>query len=236
LKQTEDGAKKTIRRQKTRPHLVGRPRQKGNPGTVNPRDQILKVASTLFSFKGYAGTTMAEIADEVGIRGPSLYYHFSDKADVLKALADVGLDDTLRESQSLRKDTSHSVPGRLYHLVHELVFRLRSSPYELNCLFDPAFHTKQFSDVNKRLRIWLKDVETIVHEGIDSGDFVAEDAKIAASTIRGLVESAIREIGVYKLFGPQQLADYVANFALRALLCDPARLKKIQLEMDRKPG
>ena len=159
--------------------------------------------------KGYAGTTMAEIADVIGIRGPSLYYHFSDKADVLRALASVGLDETLRDSETLLRDVSHSVPSRLYRLVHELVLRLRSSPYELNCLFDPAFHTKQFSDVNKRLRFWLKDVEGIVHEGISSGDFVADNAKIAAYTIRGLVESAIREIGDYKIFSPQQLVMYI---------------------------
>ena len=44
-----------------------------------PGEEILKVAARLFSLKGYAGTTMADIADSVGIRSPSLYYHFSDK-------------------------------------------------------------------------------------------------------------------------------------------------------------
>ena len=231
LNQTENVTAKQMRGRKPKPQPVGRPRQKGSSGSANPRDEILKVASRLFSMKGYAGTTMAEIADVVGIRGPSLYYHFSDKADVLRALASVGLDD----SQSLLKDTSHSVPSRLYRLVHELVLRLRSSPYELNCVFDPAFHTRQFGDVNKRLRFWLRDVEAIVDEGIRSGDFVADNAKIAAYTIRGLVESAIREIGGYKIFDPDQLADYVADFALRALLCKQHRLDEIRSEFNREP-
>lgn len=230
----DDNAQESVPGQKAnrkvRLHPVGRPRQKGNSATTNPRDEILKAAASLFSLKGYAGTTMAEIADVVGIRGPSLYYHFSDKADVLKALAGVGLDDTLRDSRKLRGDISHTVPSRFYLLVHDVVFRLRSSPYELNCLFDPAFHASEFSDVNKRLRTWLKDVEAIIHEGIVKGDFVAEDARIATYTVRGLVESAIRELGGYKPFSPQQVADYAANFALRALLRDQSRLDAIRAE------
>ena len=171
---------------------------------------------------------MAEIADAVGIRGPSLYYHFSDKADVLRALAGIGLDDTLRDSQKLRTDTTYSVPHRLYLLVHDLVFRLRSSPYELNCLFDPAFRDKEFNDVNLRLRAWLTDVEAIVREGIDNGDFVPGDSKIATRTIRGLVESAIREFGGNKPDSPKQSADYAANFVLRALLQDQSKLQEIR--------
>jgi AcrR family transcriptional regulator len=236
-----DGSKgTTTRRGRTaQPRQVGRPRQKGKAGAAaNPRDEILKAAASLFSLKGYAGTTMAEIADAVGIRGPSLYYHFSDKADVLKALAGVGLSlaseglqDPRRSTAPQRPDKPHSVASRLYQLVHEVVFQLRSSPYELNCLFDPAFHTKEFSDVNKRLRTWMKDVEAIIRSGIADGDFVADDARIATYTVRGLVESAIRELGGYKSFTAAQISDYVANFTLRALLRDQSRLGTIRAEL-----
>ncbi len=209
---------------------AGRPRAKDNPTGVSPREGILKVASELFALKGYEGTTMAEVADAVGIRGPSLYYHFKDKADMLRALAEVGLGDALRDSETLRRDHGHSAPARLYHLMHELVVRLKTSPYEMSVLFDPAFRTKQFKDVNQRVARWMADLESIVEEGIENQDFLLQDAPTAAYTLRGIVQTAIPQAGLNTSFDAHALADYVCNFALRALLRDQGRLLKVQRE------
>lgn len=209
------------------PRQAGRPRQKGNiVDATKPRDDILKAAANLFSLKGYAGTTMAEIADSVGIRGPSLYYHFSKKADVLRALVEVGLTLATEglESAGRRDQRSHSksrplsAAVQLYQLVHEVVFRWRSSPYEFSCLFDPALQTKEFSDIKSRLESWTRDVETIIQRGIASEDFLVQDAHIATYIVCALVAPAIRDLRNDPSISTLQMADYVADFALRALL------------------
>ena len=50
------------------------------------KDRILDSALTLFSEKGYDGVGVDLIAENAGIKGPSLYKHFKGKEDILDAL------------------------------------------------------------------------------------------------------------------------------------------------------
>ena len=55
-------------------------------GKIPTKDRILESALTLFSEKGYDGVGVDLIAENAGIKGPSLYKHFKGKEDILKAL------------------------------------------------------------------------------------------------------------------------------------------------------
>ena len=50
------------------------------------RDRILDSALCLFAEKGYDGVGVDLIAENAGIKGPSLYKHFKGKEDILTAL------------------------------------------------------------------------------------------------------------------------------------------------------
>lgn len=52
----------------------------------NTKEQILAVALDLFSINGYEATSIAQIAEAVGLRKASLYSHFANKQDILNTL------------------------------------------------------------------------------------------------------------------------------------------------------
>ncbi|MGH3400158.1 MAG: TetR/AcrR family transcriptional regulator [Streptosporangiaceae bacterium] len=54
--------------------------------TSGTRERILAIAREQFARQGFTGTSIADIAGELGTTTAALYYHFSSKADILAAL------------------------------------------------------------------------------------------------------------------------------------------------------
>lgn len=63
---------------------TGAPRRSGE----DTRAAIQRVALDLFTTRGYEATSMREIAEVLGIRKASLYYHFAGKEDIVRSLFD----------------------------------------------------------------------------------------------------------------------------------------------------
>ncbi|MET9317747.1 helix-turn-helix domain-containing protein [Kribbella sp. NPDC003505] len=65
---------------------------------------IHRAAVDLFSTQGYDKTSLREIAEQVGITKASLYYHYSSKQELLRAIVGTFLDDVfavLRQVEDL---------------------------------------------------------------------------------------------------------------------------------------
>ncbi len=79
------------------------------------KDRILDSALTLFAEKGYDGVGVDLIAENAGIKGPSLYKHFKGKEDILDALIEKV------ESYYEANFGSENHPGRIPSSMEELV-------------------------------------------------------------------------------------------------------------------
>jgi AcrR family transcriptional regulator len=62
--------------------------------------EIAAAALELLETEGADALTMRRLAQRLGIRAPSLYKHFEDKAALEAALAAVGLEDSAREFEA----------------------------------------------------------------------------------------------------------------------------------------
>ena len=54
------------------------------------RAELTRIAARLFAEKGYQGTSLADLAEAVGMQKPSLYHHIASKEDLLWEVASDG--------------------------------------------------------------------------------------------------------------------------------------------------
>lgn len=55
---------------------------------TNAKEKLMEAAIRLFSVKGYDGTSVDEIAESIGIKGPTIYKYFKGKEALLQAVID----------------------------------------------------------------------------------------------------------------------------------------------------
>src|ERR1700740_3027393 len=75
---------------------------KNPPLTIdNRRADPIRVSARLFREKGFDGTTIRDIADAVGMRSGSPFYHFKTKQDILAAVMEEGLRAGLPPAEAI---------------------------------------------------------------------------------------------------------------------------------------
>ena len=70
-------------------------RENRSRGQDNRRGEMLDVAARFFSRHGYSGTSIRDIANEVGVQPSSLYYFFKSKEDLFAAVYEKGVDEII---------------------------------------------------------------------------------------------------------------------------------------------
>lgn len=78
------------------------------------RKQITEIALRLFLRLGYAGTSLSDLSEEIGITKPAIYNHFRSKEDILLNMVGPVLDDVALVLNQLERDREegHSIERR----------------------------------------------------------------------------------------------------------------------------
>ena len=120
---------------RTREPRVGRPRATPDTGVADlePRAQILDAAGGLFAENGYAGTSTRAIAERVGVRQASLYYHFAGKDDILLELLETSVRPSLAFVDTLLAHDDRAVA--LFALATIDVGTLLATPHNIGTLY-----------------------------------------------------------------------------------------------------
>ncbi|MER2224610.1 MAG: TetR/AcrR family transcriptional regulator, partial [Rhodococcus sp. (in: high G+C Gram-positive bacteria)] len=163
----------------------GRPRLEGLPSR---RDDILAAAAEYFADQGYHSAGMRGIADSVGIKGASLYNHFTSKEEILYAIALKMTRDPVDE-HLLVLDEPGTPAERLtslidVHLRHLAMNRVEHlvSLREISALTDE--HRMRVLEYRKYYQRRVRDV---IAAGVRAGEFEIADPQRAAVAVLDLM-------------------------------------------------
>ena len=124
------------------------------------RQRILEAAANLFERKGYASTSVREIAEASAITKPTLYYHFGNKK---------GLDQTLLDECGVRVgqvvEEASRVEGtpwtRIEYFCHGLALLMHRDPFVRQLVGASHFGASPDIPLDDAIHIQAKDMATL---------------------------------------------------------------------------
>jgi TetR/AcrR family transcriptional regulator, cholesterol catabolism regulator len=82
------------------------------------RTELNQIAARLFAERGYQGTSLADLAEQLGVQKPSLYHHIDSKEDLLWAVAWEGAEAFHAALDSVPPEAPAAVRIRLALRAH----------------------------------------------------------------------------------------------------------------------
>ena len=149
------------------------------------RAEMVQVAARLFSERGYHGTSMQDLGNELGIQRGSLYAHIGSKEDLLLDVVDDGADRFLergREALEAGGSAAERLRALLVGHVETATQHLEASTVFLN---EWRYLSPELRDhIQAKRDRYEQMVRDIIEAGIAAGEFRADaDIRFAATLV-----------------------------------------------------
>jgi len=195
------------------------------------RSQVLTQATRLFAAQGVGGTSLQQIADAVGIRKPSLLYHFASKDLLHASVLDALLSRWNETLPALLRAASRE--DRFDAILDETFAFFLAEPDRARLLLREALDrpAQMRALLAKYVAPWLSAVSGALIKGRDAGVFRADVVPEAyvvmvIHLVLGTVATAAATgrlgTGKTKSFVPPELVNEAKRVARAALYRDGA--------------
>jgi AcrR family transcriptional regulator len=155
-----------------------------NTGKDEVREQLVQSARSVFARFGYKKTALDDIARESRKGKSTIYYYFKSKDDIFKAVIDAEAEirsKAIAEQISRIHDPKQKLKTYIY--IRMQTMKMVGNYYEAikndlldNLYFVNSFRTDHFEDE-------IKQVKSMLLEGIENGEFTISNPELTAKTI-----------------------------------------------------
>ena len=188
-------------------------------------NEMLGKAAALFAARGYAATTLQDIASEIGLSRTSMYYYFPSK----EALLDVLIRDVTERTTSIFAELDSAQASHAE--------RLTKATWELVMwVTDPSTHFKLIDRSERELpedlarlhrdtkRRVLSRMTKLIEDGTRAGEFKAVNPRLAAFALLGMCNWTAWWFSPEGNLDRKEIAEQIAGFAVasvrRSAPCD----------------
>ena len=182
------------------------------------KDTIIRKAASLFSRKGFASSSMRELAELVGVEAPSLYNHIGSKSELLQAICYKVANDFTEHLTEVKKSpvgSSEKIENIIRFHIHMMLHsydEVYVANHEWKQLPDPYL-----SNFLHQRKLYENTLAAIIEEGIRKKEFRKLNPHIAILTIL----SAVRGIEFWfrhrRNIPEKDLADTLVNHLMNGL-------------------
>ncbi|MCR5278958.1 MAG: TetR/AcrR family transcriptional regulator [Lachnospiraceae bacterium] len=162
------------------------------------RQYIIDTAKTVFADKGFKSVTMKDIVEACDISRGGLYIYFDSTESIFNEIISEAA------KQSIESVTGKTAGDKLAFFLNEQKKEILSKDKSLaTALYEYLFYMQSIGNSDNAaadaFHMGLDTIEAIIREGVESGEFYADDVHTIALNIMYLMEGlkiAARTTGV----------------------------------------
>jgi AcrR family transcriptional regulator len=164
------------------------PSPRGSARRELVENEIYEHASRLFAERGFAGTSLQDIAEAMGLTRPALYHYVKSKDELLAKLVTEITEGPAAELREINQRDDIDAVGKLRAFITAIVSRRTDQPARFRLIIrSEAELPPELSSAHERgRRAVLREFTTVIDEGIRSGRFRPMDASAAALGLIGM--------------------------------------------------
>jgi len=149
--------------------------------------EILSVSARLFCEKGYLATTMDDIARELDITKPALYYYINTKHDLLYAICEAAINELIEGVREIEK-ADGDPETKLHDLVrwHVTMFARNGDMLSVYLADEGELPTEKRDYIRSLSREYESIYRDIIGRAVDEDVFRELDVPMVVRAISGM--------------------------------------------------
>lgn len=158
------------------------------------RGQIMAASAKLFYERGYAATSIRDIAEAVDISSSTMYHHFKNKQQVLHAIVTQFMTDFVAATDEILRDKRLTPTERIRRTVRKHIEFSDDRRPEL-LVGNPIRNALDADQQQEGIRLqsaYHDAVRDTIKEGVDSGEFDVPDVAVATMAVLDML-NGVRE-------------------------------------------
>ena len=155
------------------------------------RERILQEAVKLFYERGFTGTTLDDIAAELGVTKPFIYTHFRSKVELLAALCQPTIEMSL-EAVANASAIEGTPTERLRKAMADFakVVLQRQANIAIYFREEKNLSPEALDAINTLRKKFDRVLSGLLREGVAAGAFAIPDVDVAALALGGMISWA----------------------------------------------